>query len=50
MIMRLMKRLKESPSADMLLQGVLKGMTPPAIGKGMGGLPVKKGKVKRRNG
>jgi hypothetical protein len=49
MIMRLMKRLKESPPADMLLQGVLKGMTPPTLGKGLGGLPIKKGKVKRRN-
>jgi len=50
MIVRLLKRLKESPSADLLLQGVLKGMTPPTLGKGLGGLPVKRGKVKRRNG
>jgi hypothetical protein len=48
MMQKLFNRIKETPSADLILHGFMKAKMPPEIGKAMGGLPIKKGKVKRR--
>ena len=48
MIQKLFLRIKETPPADLILHGILKSGTPPEISNSLSGLPVKKGRVKRR--